>query len=433
MGHPYLRRYKTIPTVYVAIGAILILFSLISTVAFYSLYAKAEKRHQTLLATVSDMKTSLDQMNAALAQGDLKKVFTDLAQIRKNLSALSPSTAAAKPKPQTPAASAKPAQQVQPAPVQTATLSGQKAVPVQPPAKAVAKPAPATAPVGLTIAADETPAPLVLAGSGDYQLVCEKDANALHLFRTVNGRTSLVKSYPCIVGANGYDKKKAGDLATPVGGYFLLRYISGRSLAEKYGHGAFVLNYPNFLDRKERRDGAGIWLHGHTPGKSLGEQELQNTHGCIVVANDVLNELTGYLKPGSTPIVVVNKIQIAKAASQAPLAKELSAFMNSWAKAWESGNANKFMAHYAPDFINSDGMNYQAFKKQKEKVNRGKKFIRVKVSKPVIIMPQDKIEQVAIVRFDQIYRSNNFQNDARKLFYLRKGKTGWQVFGESRL
>jgi allophanate hydrolase subunit 1 len=33
----------------------------------------------------------------------------------------------------------------------------------------------------------------------------------------------------------------------------------------------------------------------------------------------------------------------------------------------------------------------------------------------------------------QIYRSNNFESDSKKLFYLKKGPAGWQIIGESRL
>ncbi|MDO9559499.1 MAG: L,D-transpeptidase family protein [Syntrophales bacterium] len=295
------------------------------------------------------------------------------------------------------------------------------------------KPSPAIIPAGLTIAADEGPHPFILAEAGEYLLICEKDQKALRLFRNIDNRFALLKSYPCIVGANGLDKKREGDLATPVGNYFFLRYIPGKKLPEKYGQGAFVLNYPNFMDRKARKDGTGIWLHGHTPTKSLGEQELQNTSGCIAVGNDVLRELSELLKASGTPIVIVNRLELTKLTRQRQLAEELGTFMKSWGKAWESGNTNKFMKYYASDFINSDGMNYQSFKRQKEKVNRGKKFIRIAVENQAILLLQEKSGQIAVVRFTQRYRSSNFTSDSRKLFYLKKGEAGWRIIGETRL
>jgi hypothetical protein len=76
-------------------------------------------------------------------------------------------------------------------------------------------------------------------------------------------------------------------------------------------------------------------------------------------------------------------------------------------------------------------MGYQAFKQQKEKVNKGKKFIRVKTENIAILIPQEYGGKIAIVRFLQRYHSNNFNSDSKKIFYLKKGQTGWQIIGES--
>ncbi|MGZ6239483.1 MAG: L,D-transpeptidase family protein [Syntrophales bacterium] len=115
------------------------------------------------------------------------------------------------------------------------------------------------------------------------------------------------------------------------------------SLAEKYGYVAFVLNYPNFLDRKERKDGGGIWLHGHSAGKVLGA-DVPDTKGCIVVSNDALKEMSGYLKSNGTPIAIVNKLQFSNLETQKELAKELRSFINSWRISWESINTKKYMS-----------------------------------------------------------------------------------------
>ena len=412
------------------LGIALILFLLLATAALSFLYLKARQQNAFLLKEVQETRKKLDQIQLSLGQGDLKKAFSELSQAQKNIAALLPPAPDGAQKPaiamnQPPAAPpTPPAQTPEGKPPETAALT--------PPSPSPGPAAP-LAPAALTLAADESPFPLVLADAGEYLLIVEKDAKTLHLFRSTDARFAHIKSYPCIVGANGLDKKKAGDLATPVGNYFFLRYIPGRSLPEKYGPGAFVLNYPNFLDRRDRKDGTGIWLHGHTPGKNIGQQELENTQGCIVVANDALNELTGMLKANGTPIVVVNRLQPIKTVRQRQTSEELNRFMKSWSSAWESANIRKFMGHYAQEFINGDGMNYQAFKRQKEKVNSGKKFIRVKVENPAILLPQDRGGQVAIVRFTQKYRSNNYQNDSKKLFYLKKGQAGWQIIGESRL
>jgi murein L,D-transpeptidase YafK len=430
---PFLKKRNTHRSGISRLGIALIIVLLLATASLFHLYMKTRDQNALYLKQVEETRKKLDQIQLSMGQGDLKKAFAELSQAQKSVAALLPPGPDSAEKPVI--ALNQPAATPPPSPAQEAKPPATAAsAPLQTPAQTEpAKPQAPYSPAVLTLAADESPFPLVLADAGEYMLVCEKDGKTLHLFRYADGRFGHIKSYPCIVGANGLDKKKAGDLATPMGNYFFLRYIPGKSLPEKYGHGAFVLNYPNFLDRRDRKDGTGIWLHGHTPGKSIGQQELENTSGCIVIANGDLDELTGMLKANGTPIVVVNRLQPAKAVRQRQLSEELNRFMKSWSSAWESANTKKFMAHYAHDFVNGDGMNYQAFKRQKERVNIGKKFIRVKVENPAILLPQDRGGQVAIVRFTQRYRSNNYQNDSKKLFYLKKGQTGWQIIGESRL
>lgn len=426
------------------IGLILIAVLLLSTLTLAYLYLKDRTQRDLLLMQIQETQKRLDQIHLSLTQGDLKKAFSELAQAKKSVADLLPSVAETPPKqviaqkepaaPQPPVPASKlPAAPASQPPIPAPTVKLPAPGSSAPSAAAPAKTVPLPRPAGLILAADESPYPLVLADAGEYLIVAEKDQKTLHLFRYADNRFVLAKSYPCIVGANGVDKKREGDLATPLGNYFFLRYIPGKNLPEKYGYGAFVLNYPNFLDRKARKDGTGIWLHGHAQGKSLGDPELQNTKGCIAVSNEVLKELTGFLKASGTPVVVVNHLQKNKISDQRHMAEELTAFMKGWGKAWESGNIKTFMSHYSSEFINGDGMNYQAFKRQKERVNSGKKFIRVQIENPAILLVQEERGEIAVFRFTQRYRSNNFESNTKKIFYLKKGQAGWQIIGESRL
>jgi murein L,D-transpeptidase YafK len=135
---------------------------------------------------------------------------------------------------------------------------------------------------------------------------------------------SPANAYPCIVGSNNVDKKEAGDLATPEGIYFLVCFLTGKSLPEKYGSGAFALNYPNFLDRKEGKKGSGIWLHGYP-------EHLERppfSEGCVVVKNEVLKELIGFIKVGDTPLVIVDTLKYRPQEDQQKFNQNLSHFLN---------------------------------------------------------------------------------------------------------
>ena len=406
---------------YIKVGIGLIALLFILNLILLTLFIQETKNSGKALRILQETNRSLVLLQDSLGRTDMQKAFVHLADARRQIAAALP-----------PAPVAPPAKTVtEPKPPPVKTVAESKGEPVKPPVVAQKPPAVPVKTAQLSIPAGEMPAPLGWAAAGEYALICEKESKLLHLFKFQDERFSLVKSYPCIIGANGTNKKKAGDYATPKGSYFTLRYTPGSALQEIYGEGAFVLNYPNFLDRKERKDGGGIWIHGHLPGKIVGVGDLVNTKGCIAVSNDSIKELKTLLKPGGTPVSIVDTVTFVKESSRKESLQEIRNFMNAWRQAWESGDTGKYLSYYSKDFINSDGMRFEAFRRHKERVNSGKKFIRVNVDQMAIIMPQEREGQVAVVRFIQKYRSSNFEADSKKLFYLKKGQEGWTIFGES--
>lgn len=398
----YPSRYIYLRHSHLKIGiVIMVCLVLIISGLFYALLREGS-RNRKLLSVMTEANRKLEQVNKSLGDKDIQKAFGDLHAVQRQMVAfLTPSSEKAAVRDEVPK-----------------TASAQKtALPVQ-------------VKVNLPDLNREIPSPFLLAGEAENLLLCEKDTTTLYVFRKTGGKLTFVKAYPCLIGANQRDKRKDGDLATPVGVYFLLRFIPGKNLAENYGYGAFVLNYPNFLDRRGGKEGAGIWLHGHSAGKSLGD-EVVNTRGCIVVSNDALKEMSEYLKPNGTAIAIVNGLTFTKTENQEALSGELTAFVDSWRKAWESRNVQKYMGYYAPEFVSADGMNYQAFKRHKEKVNRGKSFIRVAADDLMILLPPEGEGRVAVARFHQRYQSSNFKTESNKILYMKKGQGGWHIIGES--
>lgn len=270
------------------------------------------------------------------------------------------------------------------------------------------------------------PVPVIHVKNKEYFLLCEKNRRTLNLYRSEQNAFSLVKSYPCIVGSNNGDKRKAGDLATPEGIYFLLSHLTGKNLPEKYGSGALSLNYPNFLDQKEGKKGSGIWLHGfpdHMERPFFSE-------GCIVVKNEFLKELTGVIKIGDTPLVIVDTIQYQPQENQQKLSQSLSLFLDEWKRAWESLDTERYLSFYSRDFINNEGMNYQRFKEHKERVNQSKKFIRLHLEDKAFLLSQKDGGQIAVLRIDQNYSSDNFKSYSRKILYLKEEQGGWKIIAD---
>jgi murein L,D-transpeptidase YafK len=423
---------------YIKIGIGLIVLLLILNFILLALFIKETKNSGKALRVIQETNKSLVLLQDSLGRMDMQKAFVHLADARRQVAVALPPAPVAVPAKTVAGSKSEPvkppvvAQKPAVEPVKPQAVDQKPAaVSVKPPVVAQTPPATPVKTAQLSIPAGEIPAPLGWAVAGEYALICEKESKLLHLFKFQDERFTLVKSYPCIIGANGTNKKKAGDYATPKGSYFTLRYTPGSALQAIYGEGAFVLNYPNFLDRKEAKNGSGIWIHGHVPGKVIGMGDLLNTKGCIAVSNDVVRELKNLLNPSGTNVSIVDKVTFVKEGSRKQSLQEIRKFMDDWRLAWESGDMGKYLRHYSKDFINSEGMDYAAFRRHKERVNSGKKFIRVQVEQLAIVFPQEHEGEMATVRFVQKYRSNNFDSQSKKLFYLKKGKEGWTIFGES--
>jgi murein L,D-transpeptidase YafK len=270
------------------------------------------------------------------------------------------------------------------------------------------------------------PLPCVYIKNKEYFLLCDKQSRVLHLYHSEDGTLSLIKSYSCIVGSNDVDKKEAGDLATPEGIYFLSSFLTGKGLPEKYGYGAFSLNYPNFLDRREGKKGSGIWLHGY----SDRFERPPFSEGCVVVKDEVLKELIGFIKIGDTPLVIVDTIQYRRGEDQRKLFQILSLFLKNWKRAWESRDTAMYLSYYSRDFLSNDGKDYSKFKEYKSRVNRSKKFIQLQIDEKSLFLSQKDGGQIAIVRMDQDYRSDNFKSHSRKILYLEEKQGKWEIIGE---
>jgi len=188
-------------------------------------------------------------------------------------------------------------------------------------------------------------------------LVVEKKWNKLSYYRSDKGDFQLVKSYHAFTGKKAGRKEVEGDMKTPEGVYWLQDEIPSTQLNERYGTGAFALNYPNIFDKLASKSGQGIWLHGRSPTDEGG------TRGCVALDNADLNDLRPYLTPHHTPILIVNEITYVTSMEEwNRTIGDVVNFLQTWKAAWEQGDFPSYSQFYAASF--PDRSKWLQFKEQ---------------------------------------------------------------------
>ena len=108
-------------------------------------------------------------------------------------------------------------------------------------------------------------------------------------------------------GRGGSAKRREGDLKTPLGVYFVTMWVAGRYLPDLYGSGALGLNYPNDWDRRRRRDGFGIWIHGEPRG--IRSRPPQWSQGCLIISNPAIEDLADAIEEQSIPVIIGERLR----------------------------------------------------------------------------------------------------------------------------
>ncbi|MBX9703640.1 MAG: L,D-transpeptidase [Silvanigrellaceae bacterium] len=278
--------------------------------------------------------------------------------------------------------------------------------------------------------------PSAFIGLGNYHptygIIVEKDYHRLTIFQLMkDGNYEVVKTYPAVTGKMPGEKVFRGDNRTPVGIYFTVGETSGESLlkkwgdyAKKYGVHAFFLDYPNIYDKRTRKTGSGIWIHGVESDTRL--LTPQDTEGCVALRNPDVLELKKFIKPFHTPVVIVDKMETTTPEvilSQRSKALEM---INSWKESWQLSDFKSYMSYYSKDFM-SLGLNrdqWQNFKSYLSKV-RNKK-IEVLISEPKIVAFRNQL----LVVFLQSYSASDKKDFGRKFLYLQQESDSYKIIAE---
>ncbi len=270
---------------------------------------------------------------------------------------------------------------------------------------------------------------LMLAEKQPYVIIADMTDARVYVFRNEQGMPVYETDFFLTIGIKGYAKNVEGDQKTPLGVYHFINYIEGEKLPDLYGTGAFPINYPNRWDRKKKRTGSGIWLHG-TPSYTYNRAP-QASDGCFVLSNDDMAHIDPYISTEkNTPILLVKNISWISSEQWQANQLDMLQHFSMWQKDWESLNHDKFMSHYSPDYF-VDGRNFKQVSGHKKWVNRKKTFVRMEYSN-LNIFKYPGEENLRLLQFTQDYQSNNYNSVSEKELYWIKDADGvWRIVFES--
>lgn len=266
-----------------------------------------------------------------------------------------------------------------------------------------------------------------------HAFVVDTSSSTLYVFKNDDGNLSYLEDFYVSIGKNGINKFREGDNRTPLGVYHITKWMPRERLvseygkqSELYGAGAFPLNYPNVWDRREGRNGHGIWLHG-VPYDTYSRPP-RSSNGCVALTNEDLETLTGRVEIGRTPVVITNGVDWVAPEAVTAVRRELTTEMERWRQDWESLDTEKYLDHYASGF-SSGRSGIREWAAHKRRVNSGKKWVKVKLDDVSIVLYPGR-DDLAVITFTQDYSSSNFRNKMRKRQYWMKNGGSWNILYE---
>ena len=177
-------------------------------------------------------------------------------------------------------------------------------------------------------------------------IVVEKKSQTFYLFTNKTDDNAPYIHFPCSTGEVGGGKLRAGDKKTPEGIYFIKDEYEDRYLTPVYGERAFPIDYPNFLDTRDGKNGSAIWIHG--TNKKL---KPMDSNGCITLENENVVLLSDYVTIDSTPVILVEELAYQDKDRLNTQKKEINRVLKKWTAAIKSGTYQQYLAFYSPSYL----------------------------------------------------------------------------------
>ena len=282
-------------------------------------------------------------------------------------------------------------------------------------------------------------------GVSDWIVLVDKYAKVMYVFKEGPSGWEVAKAYSVATGERDGRKTVEGDKMTPEGVYFMIGRKHRSELTNIYGPAAFILDYPNEDDRRERRTGHGIWVHG----SERGNIPPLFTQGCVAVANQDILDIAATFKSGwpGVPVVIVSGEEDAKkhvasvdfqklktrravvVAEHNERQSEFESIVTGWKSAWEARDIETYSTFYFTSGFMDGPMNWTAFRDRKKGLFNAYSAIYVDLND---ITLTEYTDNMATVKFFQVYNTNrnNRMENAKRLIFRRDDQGQWKIYRE---
>lgn len=257
-----------------------------------------------------------------------------------------------------------------------------------------------------------------------HAIAVDASRSRLYMFENGPNGLQLIADHYASIGKLGTEKSIQGDQRTPIGVYYITSRLEASQLTDLYGVGALPLNYPNEYDRRMGRTGSGIWLHG-VPSDSYARSP-QSTDGCVALANPELKAILERVQPRTTPVIIARSLDwVEPQALEAPR-RDLHNLLEGWRVARASGDVNRLMSFYSPQFA-SGNRDHDQWRQLMEREAGNQKGRQLQLKDMSILSWRDRSD-VLVVTFGELNLGE--RTGAVKRQYWGKEGGLWKIFYE---
>ena len=148
----------------------------------------------------------------------------------------------------------------------------------------------------------------------------------------------------------------------------------------------------------------------------------------MVLTNADFEAVSTRIQPGTTAIVIADRIEWSNPRDLKPLRDELAGRVEAWRRDWESRDVERYLAHYSADF-RAGRMTYARWAAKKREIATEKTSVRVRLDQLSISLYPGNPD-LAVVLFEQDYAANDLAEKTRKRQYWHREQGVWRIIHE---